>query len=427
MKNTIKEAFIRYWKPELFVFCCLGSALLSSFLTQVLHFPSAIKYLTDACCAALLVFLIRDLKKDREARKSCLLWFVGLFFLYSFLTFVTNWQSIFYYLWGVRNLFRFYVFFFACKQYLDEKSISGLIRCLEIVFWINALLAFIEYFFFHLEQDNLGGLFGTEAGCNSALNVFFVVFFILCLVSYQYKKMSLIKAGVYFAIMLVISAMAELKFFFVESVLLLAVLPFFWKFSRKQLFLILLAVAGVMVGVGLLIWIYPNFRGAFSLRRMFASASAGSGYTGTGDYNRLNVIGKSNQLFLTTFPRKLFGLGLGNCDYAEGKAFLTTPFFIENSTCHYTWLVTAMLYLEQGFVGLAVYFGFFILSLLFLVRKCLSSSDIDEKMYLEISILTGLAMMMLAVYDSSLRNYVAFLPFAFLSFGFVKDRRGMGH
>ena len=71
------------------------------------------------------------------------------------------------------------------------------------------------------------------------------------------------------------------------------------------------------------------------------------GYTGTGDLNRLTAIQTINEKFFRTIPEKLFGYGLGNCDYASVD-FLTTSFYRMHYRLHYTWMSTAIVFLELG-------------------------------------------------------------------------------
>ena len=90
--------------------------MICGFLTEVLPLPTSIKYLIDVCLVALLVLISINLSKRKIfIFKGSMLLFIGVivFLILTFIVYITKYQSILYYAWGVRNNFRFYVAFFA--------------------------------------------------------------------------------------------------------------------------------------------------------------------------------------------------------------------------------------------------------------------------------------------------------------------------
>ena len=162
------------------------------------------------------------------------------------------------------------------------------------------------------------------------------------------------------AAVLVVAALAELKFFFVEFAIILALASLFTGFTWRKFAIILGGILGLAVCATLLMEIFPIFEGWFSFDRMLETATSDKGYTSSGDLNRLTAIPRINELWLTHWSQRVFGMGLGNCD-TSSFAIVNTPFFEQYGHMHYTWMSYAIMYLECGWVGLIFYFGFFAL------------------------------------------------------------------
>lgn len=138
-----------------------------------------------------------------------------------------------------------------------------------------------------------------------------------------------------------------------------------------------------MMAAALLTQVFPSFAGWFSLEWFLETALSNKGYTSSGDLNRLNAIPRINELWLTNWGQRLFGLGLGNCDTST-FAFVNTPFHEKYGDMHYTWLSYAMMYLECGWIGLIFYFGFFVL-VYFGIQKIEKRCDGIARTYCRIS------------------------------------------
>ena len=110
-------------------------------------------------------------------------------------------------------------------------------------------------------------------------------------------------------------------------------------------------------------------------------------------------------------------MGLGNCDTA-GYSFLVTPFYKQYAYLNYHWFSIAFLFLETGFLGLAMYYGFFVL----VIQQCVKGKKHTGKgrCYNHIAILVAVCCMLITVYNSTLRMDAGYMAYFILALPFVK-------
>lgn len=386
--------------------------------TIYLGFPSFFKYIADLCWAFLGVTMMVKRKKVANRNVSCLRYFVIYFFVLSLLLYIINYQSIFYYLWGLRNNLRFYILFLAVILYFKEEDIESYFSFLDKFFVLEILALSIQFFVFHMQQDQLGGIFGNASGCNGFLNLFFCIYLAILYIRYTYAEIGLVNFGVRSVLMLAFAGCAEIKFFYVEFVIIIAIATLITRFSFKKLFIIIAAIFIFFVGYRALITVFPD--SAFTIESLLAIGTDTKGYTASGDMNRLYFISTINTRFLTNPFRVLFGLGMGNCDYAEAFGFVTSSFYSRYGWMHYSWLSTAHMYLENGIVGLIFLFGFFILNIVFGFKN---SSMLKKDKYWsiinKIAILCSFIGIMSLIYNNSLRTEAGYMLYIILAFPYV--------
>ena len=281
-----------------------------------------------------------------------------------------------------------------------------------------------SFFVLGLDRDQLGGLFSTETGGNGYTNIFFLIIVTKSIIFYLEKREKLGTCLAKCGASLVIAAMAELKFFVVEFLIVLALAVLFASFSWRKLIVIIAGAVGVFVCLGLLTRLFSGMAGWFALGNILEIASSDRGYTSSGDLNRLNAIPQINELWLTTGWQRLFGLGLGNCD-TSNFSVLNTPFFVSYGNMHYTWISYAMMYLETGWIGLFFYGGFFVL-VYFQIRKIESRCDGVARIYCQIARILAVMYVGISVYNSSLRTEAGYMAYFVLAipFAMYRQRRG---
>ena len=389
-------------------------------LTEFLPLPSLVKYTVDIAWMGILVLFFFSEKVSVSKGAANLFVWILLFFVYTAVLYLFNFQSPLYYLWGFRNNFRVYAFFIGIVAFLCKDEIDKYIDWFDRIFYINCAVALFQFFFLDLRQDFLGGIVGAQGGCNGWLNIFQVVVITKTIIFYLNHKETLRTTVIKSALALIIAALAELRFFFIEFGVIVAVAVLITSFSWRKFAIIIVAVAGVFIGVKILIDIFPFLADYMTIESFYNSASSEEGYTASGDMNRLTSFGMVSDLFLRNDIERLFGLGLGNCDYADGFGFLTSSFYIRNADYHYTWLSTAFVFLETGILGLVFFFGFFVIVFAMAFRR----RNKTKKIYCQLSMITAIMCILIGIYNSTLRTEAAFMLYFIMALPFVRESKG---
>lgn len=394
----------------LFPFLCSG-------LIELFHFPSAVKYVVDVCACILLLTMMFKRRPYISLKGNIIKYWILLFAVYVSCNYIASYQSPVYFLWGVRNYFRFYIFFMACVYYLHSKDLDKLFRMMSVIYYFHVFIVLVQYFVLGIEQDNLGGIFGTQSGCNGWVNIFQVIIVTYSILRYLNKEKSMGICVMDCGSALVIAALAELKFFYIEFVLIVVMAVLITDFSWKKVIIIIGAAFGVVLSVVVLVRIFPYWADKMSIKSVLEMASLEQGYTMIGDMNRLTFFSRSRNLFLKTPGKIMFGLGIGNCDYSDSFLFLTTPFYQKYNLLHYTWLSTAFMLLENGVVGLIFYFGFFVVTAIhsFLYAK----GRKRNKTYVQLTIIISIISILIGMYNVSLRMECGYMIFFVLSLPYV--------
>lgn len=407
-------------QPEWLCWLIIVMPFLFGTLNGLLGLPWSIRYLIDVAWFALLLMMVvyRQKLQWRNTRKI-IIWVV-LFLIYTAMVYLPQYQNGLYYLWGARNNFRFYAAFLAFSVFLSSRDIDDYYRLFDRIFWLDVVVSLIQFFILDMDGDQLGGVFGAETGANGYTNVFFCIILTKSVIFYLSKKEKLSTCAWKFIAAMIVAAMAELKFFFVESVMIIVLAVLFTDFSWRKVLIIVGGFVGVLAGAALLVQIFPGFAGFFTLEWLWEKAVSNKGYTSSGDINRLNAIPVINDQFLKNGWARLFGLGMGNCETST-FSFLNTPFFEKYSDLHYTWLSYAMMYLECGWIGLAFYFGFFVL-VYYKVKKFERASTTTEKAYCRIARIMAVLCAVISIYNSSLRTEAAYMAYFVLAVPFCIRR-----
>lgn len=416
LRLRIKKRTQIEWLVWLLVFVPFSFGLLFDFLPL----PNLLKYSIDLVWIILTVTVFINVYRQKvvfdSKLKTAFFWIVS-FLLMTFLVYVFNYQSALYYLMGVRNNFRFYMAFLAFAVFLEFDEIKSFIKSYDVLFWINAAVMLFQFIFLGYKQDYLGGLFGTQSGCNGYINIFFVIICANSIVRFLDKCESLwfmlSKCGV----ALLLATLAEIKFFFIEFVVIIVAAVLVSGNSWRKTVVIIGGVFAVVLFVNLLILIFPYFAELNTFEMLLQNQS--KGYTGEDTISRLSAISHVTKLYLNTVVEKLFGLGLGNCD-TSNIDFLNTPFYKEHGFIRYFWFSTAHVTLETGLIGFAMFVGFFLLVLV--ISVILSRKDKKNRVYYNLSTVVSVCCVLIVIYNSSLRTEAAYMIYFILSLPFALQK-----
>ena len=393
-----------------FVSIIIYITLFFGILHDTLGLPGLILFFNDFLLVLGVIFSGKKIIKNNRESLIYLLFFL----LYTFITYISNYQSIFYYLYGVRNYFRYYVFFLLTATTFKEKDIVSKLDFFDRFFYANCVVMLIQYYFFGLEQDHLGGFFGTSYGCNGSLNVLFVIITAKSLVYTLDNKETLKSCIIKCGLCILLSAYAELKVYYFEFIVILLFVFIMTGFSFKKLFIVITSIIGVIVGVYLLVSLFPGFAGFFTYEGVMRIIGTGS-YSDSNAFNRLTFVNYFNRRVLVSKSLRLFGLGLGNCDTSSIGLF-ATRFYDAYGWTHYDWFSAPFLYLETGLFGIAFYIGFFVLCGLRTLQLALRKQI--PYTICRLVTFTCIISFLLFIYNQSMRTEAAFLIYFVLAIPF---------
>ena len=359
-----------HWTYKSMVYVQILFVMFMLFLRDVLQFPSAISYFTDASLVFLVVQSFHNNPKLR-IYKDALPQFiiVGLIVFFMFLGAIINWVEPLLFIWGLRNNLRFFIFFFICVNLLDLSDVDNFLEIFKKFYWANLGMCMIQHYVFGLKGDLLGGFFGIAGGCNAYLNVFICIVCAVTTADFLSGKMKAWKLGLYFAVALYLSILAELKVFWFEMLLMIISAVILTKPSAKTVSITLVCAIGLVVGIGALAVYDPKTFGLLFDVDALEVYLGGGGYTNSGDLNRFTAIGQiSKQFFGGSIFLTLFGFGLGGCEYSQ-FSFLQSDFAMQYGELNYRWFTHAWVYLEQGAVGLILLVVFFVSLLIYACKK----------------------------------------------------------
>ena len=403
--------------PQILTLYIFFAPFFLNFFQQFLHFPSFIKYTVDVAWVVALFFMFFTKAQVIHKKIFPFVLFVSFFFLYVFILYLFNYQSILYFLWGLRNNARFYVAFFAFIIFLDKEDINLCFKFIDIIFIVHAFVVFVQFFFLGYKWDYLGGIFGTTLGCNGHSLVLITIVCVKSLLLFLNDKESFIFCLLKCGISLVIAAMSELKFFFVIFVVIMMISFFLTKTSWKK---ILFAFIGVLL-VSFASIVFVQIWGEDSVLNFdrLISLITAETYSSSRDLGRFTAISVLSETIMENDIHRIFGLGLGNCDTAT-FAILNTPFYQAHYFLNYDWISSAFLFLEIGVLGLIIFLSFF--AMIFFVVLRLKKEQMDDSqmsLYAQITILMVFVCVMFVFYNSSLRTESGYIAYFMLALPFI--------
>lgn len=381
--------------------------------------PGPLSYLKYVPDGILFAMLLLCMGRERITVKRDMLTVLRIaigFFVYCFVVYIFRYQSVAYFLWGFRNNFRFYIAFFAFIALLDESDVASWFRFVDVLFWVNAVVSVFQFVFLGFSGDYLGGIFGTRGASNGfSLCIMSIVLCKSFLEAFEEKE-SLAKSLTKCAVAILISAMAELKFFFFVMIFLLIGAAIITRTSIKKVVYLVLAICGLMLGAILLVsWF--GFEGFFTLKKLWENATQPN-YSSNNDINRLTAIPSLIQRLDLSPMQQFFGLGLGNCDTAS-FSICNTPFYRHYDYLHYIWFTTAMIFLETGYLGLGLYISFFVACFWQAYKQFKACKG--NQLYNRMAIIMSIFCAVLAIYNASLRTEAGYMMYFVMALPFVRQ------
>ncbi|MGV8082861.1 MAG: hypothetical protein AB2L09_04390 [Coriobacteriia bacterium] len=342
------------YRPKALVYVLVVYSLLVKFLVDDLGFPGMANYLCDALLLEALVFAVTRGHKAKLCSPgfSRLGLAVGMFWFVATLTAVANGVAPVLYVWAVRNTLRLFGIVYCAVRLLDRDDVYRMVKIIVTFFVLNLAVCTFQHFVLGTGQDNTNGLFGTGSGGNAATNLCMLAVSAFSLFAYASRRVSLWVPVAALASCCYIASIAEIKVYFVELILLVALFALMEKPTLKTFAVVALGVAAFAAGVSLLTYLYPSFAGYFDLERIIESSYEG-GYSNAYNLNRLTAVPILDGMFMNSPAAQLFGLGFGAGQHTQ---FFSSPLYsVWGELLNWTWFTDAAIFLETGYVGLALY------------------------------------------------------------------------
>lgn len=343
--------------------------LMIKFLIGNIGLLSSLNYLSDVICVWIVIEHIYQKRRRRIKAPRSLTICVAALFLVSVASFVFNMYSPLLYLWGFRNNFRFLIFAVMCAVHLDKADIKTIMQILQGFFILNIFIVTYQAFFTTYSEravgDFISGLYsnGRERGGNAALNWMMCIVCTYAIVEYLRKKKTLLNLALYLFGSVYMAAMAEIKLFFLQIVIISVVAVAISKKSLKVIGFSALGAISIVLGIQMLYYFFPEFAAFFQIEQILSYVTRETGYGSAGHragIDRLTALPFILSHYLVTPLQRILGFGLGNADYSSNFSFLTSRFYAENSWSNYVFFSFSFMLIEQGFAGVAMYVMIFV-------------------------------------------------------------------
>lgn len=347
-----------------------------------LGIPSSINHLLEIAILLLNYFIFKAIKKVLKA--SEMKWFsiwCGCYFFLLILGDILNLVKPQLAIWGIFSTLKFYAYFIGCIIGLKTIDVEKHFRFLYYLQVINLIISLYQYVILGYDGDHVGGIFGVSAGANAYTNIFLFIICTHSLTNFICNGKN--KGWTLFINLssLLIAVLAEIKFFYIEFIIIALMIFLLSKPSVRKTVAIVVTIVAVVVGLQLMKVIIPDSYKIMTNLQLLDEYSTGEmwGY----HINRAVAFSSINRLwFHNNVLKNLFGVGVGNADRGPFK-LLVSDFYKVYGGYHYDYFTHEKIFLETGYLGYGLWLAFFILLFIYAQK-----SRSKYKQYLQYVIFT---------------------------------------
>ena len=218
------------------------------------------------------------------------------------------------------------------------------------------------------------------------------------------------------------SALSELKFFFIMSILIVVVYVIVTtlKLSVRSIGVVLVMIIMIPLSIRLLSSVFPEYKDYFDLDSIQSHIVESDTYSTDDDIGRSAVFVKLPLVLEEWSGSKVsqyVGIGLGKADYSESVAALNSSFYNKFGDLHYTWLLTAFLFIELGYLGVIAYYSIFVCALI----KCIYEYRFKRNNIYLFGVLIYSSFIAMTFYNNSLKYNFAYIAYFLMSIPFACD------
>ena len=390
-----------------------------------LGFSGQIRYVTDAVTILLLILILFSKEtKGVFCEYKLILGSMFVWWLFMVVSACVRDFSILHVLWASRNWARFFVFFVAVLLFLKKEDILKFKRLFAYSYIINFILVCVEFLFLGQMRDELGGIFGSMLGGNGQTNIFLCIILTFCLCDYFEKEKNIKIAFFVSCSSMIIAALEEIKIYFFEYLLIVALVCMIYTIknhisSQELLKIVVSSVVGWMIGLGILAILFPCHFDVVLGKVSYSAYELGT--SSVYKIGRIHFISQINELFFKdSLSLKLFGYGFGNCEYSKFN-FLTSDFYFKNGYLNYLFFSHQILYLEGGLIGLILFV--FIFAVISLQNLIVLFRNKRVSRYAVIGFVFGFITLGNVFYNNATRTEISYLTYFVLAVAYIMNQR----
>ena len=396
----MKVIRLKILKPRLtyrnLIFFEIWFNIFAPFLISEVGMPRNILYIADLFNVCIFTYSIATNRKKKIKNVNGLIISICVI---GFLGYIFQGGNLLLYIWGLRNVLRYFIFILNCVSFLYFEDIEKILDVFQKLIFINVFIGLFQYFILKKQGDFLGAMFGTARGANGYLIAYLCVVLVYCLAKFVYKKMSITRLCLSIISILLLSVLAELKIMFFLILFCVAITAVITKPTIKTIGIVIMSTGILLIGL----WMLETFNPvsfSYISNREAIQWYIENGYTGSGGFSRTNGIAGINRLFFRGDLLKiLFGMGLGQCDYSN-VSVLSSRFYEIYGYLNYRLFFCTMTYLEMGICGLLAYIIFLIRVLVNICKDKVLSHGWIKLM----SILSCIIIAFIGIYNYTLRS-----------------------
>lgn len=331
-------------------------------------------------------------------------------------------------IWELISQLRIPLFILLVFAFWSIDDLKTTLSFLYRIQALNVLFAVAQYFIFNLTGDRCGGLFGIDAGSNMLLNMYLVIVSAIGCSAYlsgAKTRQGALSLALTLVASFFVATLAEIKFFYFEAVAIIVIAVFLGKKNAKLATAIALFVGACLVGLSALAVYFPDsYEMLFDTQQMVSYDDGSNVATSGYGISRFGAIEQVDKLFFhgDTFDQ-IVGYGFGSATMSSIEQFCS-PFYWTYGWLRYYYSQIAMLYLQNGYIGLIFYFALMLVPCLIAVREREELEVSGNRFWLIFTVSITFLFVMNCFYNASSRSYAALLWGVCLSAPFVISQKG---
>lgn len=402
---------IRKINGKKLTFTILYASLIMEILISELHISSVVRYCNDFFIIFIIFFMIKD-KFKIDKRFLIITESIILFFCVSIISALINNVKIPLVIWAIRNNFRGIIFLLAIIMYWNVDDLESFFGELFKFQILNLILAIYQFAILHHSMDYVGGIFGYGNGpCVNIFNALLISYYVNM---YLNKKVKLSKLIFIIISSFVIAGIAEEKMTYLFFGIIFVVSLLISKFSIRKLLAITAGIVGVIFGLILIKYYYPDMYDILTSPKKiieYSQSTHEEGYR----LPRIGAFKKISDIFFDNNTLKLlFGLGFGNCETSNFGIF-QSDFYKSYGQYNYRWFTHQWIFLEEGYIG----FGTFLLIFITILICLIKNYDEHNKYMITMGICNTLCCIITIWYNATLKVDATYLAYFSISIGLI--------